>query len=57
MKKAYIKPEIEVETIELENMIATSPGQLIIDDKGGYADETETVYGKERNNDWSGLLW
>ena len=53
MKKTYLKPEMEMETIELENMIAASP---ILSEED--ADPEEEVFGRNRNNgDWSGLLW
>ena len=58
--KKYIKPKMEVTTIEMEEMIAMSSV------KGTYIDDLDVsqdeyyqggiVDGKERN-DWSGLLW
>ena len=51
MKKEYIKPEMEVEELELSNMIAMS--HKIYDDEEV---EEEDGLVKDRGN-WGGLLW
>ena len=56
MKKTYIKPEIEMETIELESMIALS----WTDKKPAMTDadavDVPLMQGKDRDNsDWGGL--
>ena len=58
--KKYIKPKMEVTTIEMEEMIAMSSVKGTDIDLNVSQDEYYqggmTVDGKERN-DWSGLLW
>ena len=44
MEKKYVKPEMAIENIEVENMIATSPG--IVD--GEYAEGGSTGLSKDR---------
>lgn len=59
--KKYIKPTMSVNTIEMEEMIATSGVSDVTGADGlGYGDNEEfgggPVDGKDRNN-WGGLLW
>ena len=54
MKKTYIKPEMEIEVLELENMIAVST--LSISDDA--ADAALDMESKERGSIWEGInLW
>lgn len=48
MEKKYVKPEMAIENIEVENMIATSPG--IVD--GYFAESGSTGLSKEREEIW-----
>ena len=52
MKKEYIKPEMEMEEMLLENMIAASVE--VEDDENPWDTPVE---GKNRNDNWGGLLW
>ena len=53
MKKTYMKPEMEVEVMELENMLAGSD-DLTISKKG--AVQSYELEGKDRDDsDWGGL--
>ena len=54
MKKTYIKPEMKIEVLELENMIALS--YKTGSDPDDYAD-WDQADSKQRNDNWSGLLW
>ena len=55
MKKTYMKPEMEVEVMELENMLAGSDPELTF--AGKAADRSSSAMdGKDRNDgDWGGL--
>ena len=57
MKKTYMKPEMDVEILELENMIAASPVSKTDDDAWGVNDVSGvTMEGKDRDDsDWGGL--
>ena len=58
MKKEYIKPEMEVEVIETESLLLT-----LSNDTAAMADDDANEFGgplmegKERNDNWGGLLW
>ena len=53
MKKEYIKPEMEMEEMLLENMIAASV-EVKDEDEAEWGSPAE---GKNRNDNWGGLLW
>ena len=59
MKKTYIKPEMEMETIELESMIAMSALSIGEGKAKTAIDDNFTgplMEGKDRDNsDWGGL--
>ncbi len=45
MKMFYIKPEMDIELVELESFLAESEGELVIDpDKPGTVDSHEFVW-------------
>lgn len=56
MKKEYIKPEMEVEVIETESLLLTlsneTHAKVDTDEFGG-----PLMEGKDRNDNWGGLLW
>ena len=58
MKKTYIKPEMGMETIELESMIAASGDKTlkIFDEEDVAATTGRGMDSKDRDNsDWGGL--
>ena len=57
MKKTYIKPEMGMETIELESMIAASVEKTLkIFDEEDAATTSRGMDSKDRDiNDWGGL--
>ena len=59
MKKTYIKPEMEIEALELENMIALSANIFGGDAaKTGGDDDGDVMEGKQRSIwDWDVNYW
>ena len=54
MKKTYIKPEMDMEVVQLEGMIAASGLSIAADDTK--ANAVLGMEGKDRNDgDWGGL--